>query len=358
MDTLEKQSAVISPYNVTVSSTVPNVSHSTVQGSFRQMPSIDPGVPGPSGMRQQFIQVNTPNMSANNQQLCSTSRTGPQVKYVPLRLTAQQPSRYNQLPYSNLTQSQLPTGYVQGQPVALNRPSLPSDHGMHSGQTASAAPRMSAVGSYQQPIHFLPRSSGTHQPHPTQIIRQPGNSNQTYHSIARPAQAGNLLHNVPTQIAQGQRPVVVQGNRPSPPVNQTLAIAGTRGAPVRLNQTPLRDLSHISVHGNSLPLPGRPHVNINVTESGIVLSWDNDPTEAISPTIAEYYHLFASQDNPGPATPTIAWKKIGVVKALPLPMACTLTQFASGNSYHFAIRAVDIYGREGPLSNPCTVTLR
>ena len=74
----------------------------------------------------------------------------------------------------------------------------------------------------------------------------------------------------------------------------------------------------------------------------------------------ECYHLLAFQVKEQPAPPPQdknSWKKIGVVNALPLPMACTLTQFGSGNSYHFAILAVDMNGREGPLSNPCTIRM-
>jgi hypothetical protein len=56
--------------------------------------------------------------------------------------------------------------------------------------------------------------------------------------------------------------------------------------------------------------------------------------------------------------PPILWKKIGVVKALPLPMACTLTQFSSGSRYQFAVRAVDTSERAGPFSDPCVITLK
>ncbi|XP_066545883.1 activating transcription factor 7 interacting protein 2 isoform X2 [Amia ocellicauda] len=44
------------------------------------------------------------------------------------------------------------------------------------------------------------------------------------------------------------------------------------------------------------------------------------------------------------------WKNIGIIAALPLPMACKLTQFASGRRYCFAIVGKDIYGRYGPYS--------
>ena len=41
------------------------------------------------------------------------------------------------------------------------------------------------------------------------------------------------------------------------------------------------------------------------------------------------------------------------IKALRLPMACTMTQFSSNNTYFFAVRAKDSEGRVGPFSNVC-----
>ncbi|XP_037069673.1 activating transcription factor 7-interacting protein 1-like [Pollicipes pollicipes] len=69
------------------------------------------------------------------------------------------------------------------------------------------------------------------------------------------------------------------------------------------------------------------------------------------------YHLFAYQQA-GPVNPRAnPWKKVGDVKALPLPMACTLTQFQEGHKYHFAVRAEDSFRRRGPFSNPSSIEL-
>ena len=53
----------------------------------------------------------------------------------------------------------------------------------------------------------------------------------------------------------------------------------------------------------------------------------------------------------------IVWMQVGEVKALPLPMACTLTQFQEGNKYHFSVRAVDKHGRPGPFSDANSIRL-
>jgi hypothetical protein len=56
---------------------------------------------------------------------------------------------------------------------------------------------------------------------------------------------------------------------------------------------------------------------------GIVLSWNMQLTSEYEEIAS--YQLYAYQE--GSAAPsTTLWKKVGDVKALPLPMACTLTQ--------------------------------
>ncbi|XP_061883280.1 activating transcription factor 7-interacting protein 1-like [Entelurus aequoreus] len=89
------------------------------------------------------------------------------------------------------------------------------------------------------------------------------------------------------------------------------------------------------------------------SQMGIMLSWCVSETD-LARAAVESYHLYAyHQDNSSAAQQH--WEKIGEVKALPLPMACTLTQFQSGSTYHFAVRAKDIYGRFGSFCEPqCT----
>ncbi|XP_056589064.1 activating transcription factor 7-interacting protein 1 isoform X2 [Triplophysa dalaica] len=96
------------------------------------------------------------------------------------------------------------------------------------------------------------------------------------------------------------------------------------------------------------------------SQNGIVLSWCVAETDRNCAAV-DTYHLYAyHQDNQGAAASSgtsaqSLWKKIGEVKALPLPMACTLTQFVSGSTYYFAVRAKDVYGRFGPFCEPqCT----
>ncbi|KAF3687577.1 Activating transcription factor 7-interacting protein 1 [Channa argus] len=101
--------------------------------------------------------------------------------------------------------------------------------------------------------------------------------------------------------------------------------------------------------------PQQPQLKLVPSQTGIVLSWCVAETDRTC-AVVDSYHLYAfHQDNSNNNAAQQHWKKIGEVKALPLPMACTLTQFQSGSTYHFAVRAKDIYGRFGSFCEPqCT----
>ncbi|KAM9247875.1 activating transcription factor 7-interacting protein 1 isoform 1-T1 [Leptosomus discolor] len=99
-------------------------------------------------------------------------------------------------------------------------------------------------------------------------------------------------------------------------------------------------------------LPQKPQLKLARVQSqnGIVLSWSVMEVDRSCATV-DSYHLYAYHEDPSATVPS-QWKKIGEVKALPLPMACTLTQFVSGSKYYFAVRAKDIHGRFGPFCDP------
>ncbi|KAG8543867.1 hypothetical protein GDO81_023514, partial [Engystomops pustulosus] len=122
-----------------------------------------------------------------------------------------------------------------------------------------------------------------------------------------------------------------------------------------IHPAPLPEAPHpqrLPPEASSTSPPQKPHLKLARVQSqnGIVLSWsvlEVDRTCAV----VDSYHLYAYHEDPT-ATSSSQWKKIGEVKALPLPMACTLTQFVSGSKYYFAVRAKDIYGRFGPFCDP------
>ncbi|KPJ15404.1 Activating transcription factor 7-interacting protein 1 [Papilio machaon] len=103
-------------------------------------------------------------------------------------------------------------------------------------------------------------------------------------------------------------------------------------------------------------LPPAPDLKLSKVENGIVISWKIDGYQEDSYEEITSYQLFAYQETNCPPS-TALWKKIGDVKALPLPMACTLTQFLAGFKYYFAVRAIDIKSRFGPFSLPASILL-
>ncbi|KAI5762003.1 ATF7IP2 [Gulo gulo luscus] len=97
---------------------------------------------------------------------------------------------------------------------------------------------------------------------------------------------------------------------------------------------------------DTLP-PQKPELKVKrvLRPKGIALTWN---IAKINPKCApvESYHLFLCHENP---SNTLIWKKIGEIKALPLPMACTLSQFLASNKYYFTVQSKDIFGRYGPF---------
>ena len=119
---------------------------------------------------------------------------------------------------------------------------------------------------------------------------------------------------------------------------------------------PLPEMPNPQPHAPSWKkLPPRPTLKISRLKSGIVLSWNMDVIPTEHAAVASY-QIYAYQE--GSASPHSGlWKKVGDVKALPLPMACTLTQFTKGNKYHFAVRAQDVHSRVGTYSEPQSIAL-
>lgn len=147
-----------------------------------------------------------------------------------------------------------------------------------------------------------------------------------------------------------------------PPLDSPLKSRSvTTGTPTRGSSMPLPPLPaapappRLPPEAERSSPPQQPQLKLVPSQTGIVLSWCVAETDRTCAAV-ESYHLYAfHQDNSNSNAAQQHWKKIGEVKALPLPMACTLTQFQSGSTYHFAVRAKDIYGRFGSFCEPqCT----
>ncbi|XP_053606132.1 activating transcription factor 7-interacting protein 2 [Plodia interpunctella] len=119
---------------------------------------------------------------------------------------------------------------------------------------------------------------------------------------------------------------------------------------------PLPEINKIYPGNYLKALPPAPDLKLSKVENGIVISWKIEGYQEDSYEEIASYQLYAYQETNAPPN-TSLWKKIGDVKALPLPMACTLTQFMAGFKYYFAVRAVDIRSRIGPFSLPGSILL-
>ncbi|XP_019395639.1 PREDICTED: activating transcription factor 7-interacting protein 2 [Crocodylus porosus] len=105
------------------------------------------------------------------------------------------------------------------------------------------------------------------------------------------------------------------------------------------------------------PPPQKPELKLAQVQNpaGIALSWT---VTEIDPKCApiESYHLFLFHESSNHRTVS-QWKKIGEIKALPLPMACSLSQFTVLKKYYFTIQAKDVCGRYGPFCDIQSITL-
>ncbi|XP_064604530.1 activating transcription factor 7-interacting protein 1-like [Liolophura sinensis] len=209
------------------------------------------------------------------------------------------------------------------------------------------------------------------------LVSPPSGSSSTG---ARPAAPAPPQLTRPSQPAVSRPPQATPSVQAPPPLQSLPAKAATTtpGVAVKDKQESkeassegeksMRKSPELSKHPAPLPpppanqdsspkkkaLPPKPGLKISRVSQGIVLSW-NMLTSSSHAEIASY-QLFAYQETSAPVS-TLLWKKVGDVKALPLPMACTLTQFQEGNKYHFAVRAVDVHGRMSAFSDPSTIHL-
>ncbi|KAM4024519.1 activating transcription factor 7-interacting protein 2 [Anomaloglossus baeobatrachus] len=143
----------------------------------------------------------------------------------------------------------------------------------------------------------------------------------------------------------------VNEERPSATIPPNSSTAEKPAEPVAAPQT------SSAPEAPTLKPPQKPHLRLAQVQNpkGIALSWNVTSVDH-SCAPAKVYCLYVHQGDPN--NPKKLWKKIGEIKALPLPMACTLTQFVDDTTYSFAMRAKDANGRFGPLCDIQSTTLK
>ena len=160
--------------------------------------------------------------------------------------------------------------------------------------------------------------------------------------------------NTPTSLQNGHISVITANQQVRSPIQRQILPKPTvfkHPAPLPLPP------SSQQVINSKKPIPPRPHLNLMKSNcgNGIVLQWKMPYNLDVFEDIVSY-QLYAYQQTKSPPR-TDNWGKVGDVKALELPMAVTLTQFAVGNRYYFAVRAVDGMQRLGQFSEPQTILL-
>ena len=165
------------------------------------------------------------------------------------------------------------------------------------------------------------------------------------------------------------RPPVPAGVRPQG-VGRRIRLQSPRGRPplqivnprpraqlmVTRHPAPLPNGPPVPFNAQMKNVPPKPSLTIKKVIHGVELSWNMVLGVLDHATIASY-HIFAYEEQPHQRAVSSLWRKVGDVKALPLPMACTLKQFSSGNKYHFAVRATDTHQRQGFFSVPATIQI-
>ncbi|XP_007942663.1 activating transcription factor 7-interacting protein 1 [Orycteropus afer afer] len=281
--------------------------------------------------------------------------------------SSQDPKKLHHTPVSTIGSSQPVTRPLQ--PIQPAPPVQPSG--------------VPTSGPSQTTIHLLPTAPTTVNvtQHPvTQVTtrlpvpRAPANHQVVYTTLpAPPAQAplrGTVMQAPAVRQVNPQNSVTVRVPQTTTYVVNNGLTLGSAGPQLTVHHRPpqVHTEPPRPVHPAPLPeapqpqrlppeaastsLPQKPHLKLARVQSqnGIVLSWSVLEVDR-SCAAVDSYHLYAYHEEPSATVPS-QWKKIGEVKALPLPMACTLTQFVSGSKYYFAVRAKDIYGRFGPFCDP------
>lgn len=99
----------------------------------------------------------------------------------------------------------------------------------------------------------------------------------------------------------------------------------------------------------------QPHLRLTQTTAGLEVYWEfRDSEPAVLATKIQSYELFAYQ---GSKKSNAAWRKVGDIKSIKLPIRCTLSQFKSGSTYFFAVRAKNLQGLLGPFSDVQKISL-
>jgi len=141
---------------------------------------------------------------------------------------------------------------------------------------------------------------------------------------------------------------------PSPNVTPHLNVTPHQNTNVNpLSQLPPLPASLDSQSGG--PSPPKPNLKLTQTAAGLEVYWTYN--DGYSNKLISSYELYAHQDTSKPLA-AAAWKKVGDIKSIPLPIRCTLSHFKSGSTYFFVVRAKNLKGQFGQFSDVQKICLK
>uniref|UniRef100_A0AAZ3Q5R2 Activating transcription factor 7-interacting protein Fn3 domain-containing protein n=1 Tax=Oncorhynchus tshawytscha TaxID=74940 RepID=A0AAZ3Q5R2_ONCTS len=115
--------------------------------------------------------------------------------------------------------------------------------------------------------------------------------------------------------------------------------------------------SSLPLEAASYSIPQKPLVHLARIRNPapcLVIHWRVTEEDAAAPDMDSYSIYIAQESHSSSVSPS--WRNVGVVKALALPMAVTVTKYQSGTTYVIVV-GKDRYGRYGPYSDVQTVLL-
>ncbi|KAL0992536.1 hypothetical protein UPYG_G00094650 [Umbra pygmaea] len=116
--------------------------------------------------------------------------------------------------------------------------------------------------------------------------------------------------------------------------------------------------SSIPLEAASHSIPPKPVVHLARIQNPtpcLVITWRVTESEP-APSDMDSYSIYISQESRHGSGIFPSWRNVGVVKALALPMAVTVTKYQSGTTF-VTVVGKDRYGRYGPYSDIQTVML-
>ncbi|XP_064843337.1 activating transcription factor 7-interacting protein 1-like isoform X2 [Oncorhynchus masou masou] len=115
--------------------------------------------------------------------------------------------------------------------------------------------------------------------------------------------------------------------------------------------------SSLPLEAASYSIPQKPLVHLARIRNPapcLVIHWRVTEEDPAAPDMDSYSIYIAQESHSSSVSPS--WRNVGVVKALALPMAVTVTKYQSGTTYVIVV-GKDRYGRYGPYSDVQTVLL-